>query len=74
MIIRREGGYCYQISEFLKGILLLFGFKVITLEAQTIFPGTIFDPVNDISNHCALLVSIDNNDYLIDVGLGKSSI
>jgi len=70
IVTRRRGGFCYELNGLFAALLRELGFAA-TLHAAQVFsadgvPGPPLD-------HAAVLVRIDEEDWLVDVGFGKFS-
>ncbi len=72
LLIQKEGGACYETSELLFNVLQLIGYDIKRVPA---FPLN-NKPYNPLipSSHNILLVNIDSNLFLIDVGYGINSV
>lgn len=70
VVERRRGGFCYELNSLFASLLTQLGFRV-TLVAAQVFQddGTVGPPFD----HLALLVTLDHEQYLVDVGFGNSS-
>jgi N-hydroxyarylamine O-acetyltransferase len=67
LVTRRRGGWCYEQNGLLGRALLALGFRVTRLSAGVLrqLRGDAF-----MGTHLALLVHLDEGDYLADVGFG----
>lgn len=67
ILVRRRGGFCYELNGAFAGLLQALGYDVTLLEARVYgrdgAPGRRFD-------HLCLLVTVDGERYLTDVGFG----
>ena len=73
IVVRRRGGFCYELNGLFAALLRELGFKVTMLSAEVAkVPGT-FGP--DFA-HMTLLVAVDHEGlaqrWLVDVGFGDS--
>jgi N-hydroxyarylamine O-acetyltransferase len=68
IVVKRRGGYCYELNGLLAWSLRSLGFEVSLLSAQVRRDDGTFGPEFD---HLALLVKLDQ-DYMVDVGFGDS--
>jgi len=70
IVEQRRGGLCYENNSLFHDILKSIGFNVNFIKAE-MFKGL---PLKNDENHMhmALLVYLDNEVYLVDVGNGKS--
>lgn len=67
MVVRRRGGWCYEIHQ-----ILLWALKQIGFEAMLVTAGIYRHEKGDamLGNHTAILVNLDQQTYLADLGLG----
>jgi len=69
IIEKQRGGICYEVNAIFRWLLDALGFQVRMIAAEVFDddgrPGPLFD-------HMALLVDIDGDQYLADVGFGDS--
>ncbi len=65
---QQRGGYCYELNLGFAELLKALGFKLRLLSAQVYQDGE-FGPDFD---HLCLLVELDQQTYLVDVGFGDS--
>jgi N-hydroxyarylamine O-acetyltransferase len=71
IVSRRRGGFCYELNEAFRALLIHLGFTVqriearVWIEAEQTF-GAPFD-------HLALIVSLPEGEFLVDVGFGDSN-
>jgi N-hydroxyarylamine O-acetyltransferase len=68
IVVRRRGGFCYELNGLFAALLGALGFEVKMLSAQVARADGGFSPDFD---HMALLVS-DAGAWLVDVGFGDS--
>ena len=68
IVVRRRGGFCYELNGLFAALLRALGFKVIMLSAQVAYAEGMFGPEFD---HMALLVTLEER-WLVDVGFGDS--
>ncbi|MGH3716365.1 MAG: arylamine N-acetyltransferase family protein [Micromonosporaceae bacterium] len=71
LITRRRGGYCYEMNGALGLLLEAAGFTVTRVKAG-VYRETRGDEV--WGNHLALLVALDGETWLADVGLGDGAL
>lgn len=69
LIDKRRGGYCHETNELLALVLLQLGFKVERLAGRVLVEDNII-PIA----HKLLLVTIDKNKYIADVGFGGNCL
>ncbi len=67
IVARKRGGYCYEVNSFLTMILRAFGFQVHGLLARVRFSMSALRP----RSHQLLLVTVDNEPWIADVGFGS---
>jgi N-hydroxyarylamine O-acetyltransferase len=67
MVVRRRGGWCYEIHQ-----ILLWALKEIGFDAMLVTAGIYRHEKGDtmLGNHTAILVNLDQQTYLADLGLG----
>jgi len=71
VVVRRRGGFCYELNEAFRALLDHLGFQVRRIEARVWKPtaekfGAPFD-------HLALVVSLAEGEFLVDVGFGDNN-
>jgi N-hydroxyarylamine O-acetyltransferase len=71
VVIRRRGGFCYELNEAFGALLTHLGFSLRRIEARVWNDerqqfGAPFD-------HLALIVSLPEGDFLVDVGFGDNN-
>jgi N-hydroxyarylamine O-acetyltransferase len=71
IVERRRGGICYELNGLFARLLTGIGFKVIMVAAEVFREDGTTGPLFD---HMALVVDIDEDQYLADVGFGDSFI
>ncbi|QGH36616.1 acetyltransferase [Gracilibacillus salitolerans] len=69
IVIRKRGGLCYELNGLFNSFLKQIGFDT-HLIAGTIYRG---DQWGESDTHAAILVTIHDERYLIDVGFGGNS-
>ncbi len=62
----RRGGFCYECNTVLHDALVEIGFDIRMVNAQIMNGGPPAPPFD----HMALIVTLDDIDYLVDVGTG----
>jgi N-hydroxyarylamine O-acetyltransferase len=67
IVTRKRGGYCYEVNSFFAMILQAFGFQVHGLLARVRFSMSALRP----RSHQLLLVTLDNQAWIADVGFGS---
>jgi N-hydroxyarylamine O-acetyltransferase len=68
VVMRRRGGFCYELNGLFAALLRALGFDVTMLSAQVFGANESFGPEGD---HMALLVNLEQR-WLVDVGFGDS--
>jgi N-hydroxyarylamine O-acetyltransferase len=68
IVVRRRGGFCYELNGLFASLLRALGFSVQMLSAGVADAEGVFGPEFD---HMTLLVSLPER-YLVDVGFGDS--
>jgi len=69
IVLRKRGGFCYELNGLFYWLLKGLGFNVSIYHATVsrsehwMFP----------HGHCVLLVKLDSNQYIADVGFGEAS-
>jgi N-hydroxyarylamine O-acetyltransferase len=70
IVVRRRGGFCYELNGLFAWLLHQLGYQVTVLSAGVASTGEGFGPEFD---HLTLLVhQLDGTDWLADVGFGDS--
>jgi N-hydroxyarylamine O-acetyltransferase len=67
VVVQRRGGFCYELNSLFNELLVSLGFK------SRIISSRIFDESGALGpeyDHMCVLIEIDNNQYLADVGYG----
>lgn len=67
-----RGGYCFEQNHLLKAVLEQIGFEVKGLAARVVWGRTKNDPAP--FSHMLLLVTLENIQYIVDVGFGSMSL
>ena len=70
IVNRKRGGFCYELNGLFYELLHEIGFTVKMVSAR------VYDGKEDYSpefDHMALIVDIENDNYLVDVGFGEFS-
>jgi len=71
IVTRGRGGWCYEMNALFAAVLEEIGFKV-TRVAGAVMREAMGDIV--LGNHLVLLVSVDGEPWIADVGLGDGSL
>jgi N-hydroxyarylamine O-acetyltransferase len=69
IVVRRRGGFCYELNGLFAALLRTLGFEVAMLSAGVMGAGGNYSPDFD---HMALLVTLGER-WLVDVGFGESA-
>ncbi|WP_246258626.1 arylamine N-acetyltransferase family protein [Kroppenstedtia pulmonis] len=69
VVLNRRGGFCYELNSLFGSLLRKLGFQVTMISGRVSTPSGGFGPEHD---HMALIVCVDDHDYLVDVGFGDS--
>lgn len=67
IVLRRRGGFCYELNGLFFELLSRLGFNVKQVSAQPCDANGVYSPVFD---HMALVVRLGHAEYLVDVGFG----
>lgn len=72
LVTRRRGGWCYEMNGLLHWALVEIGFDAVRLVGGV--PGE--NPVGDshLGSHLVVVVALDGQNWLVDVGLGAGMI
>lgn len=66
MIVRRRGGYCFELNSLFCALLRALGFDAYTVAAYIVTDKDYLPP----PTHCVVLVSLEGEKYFCDVGFG----
>jgi N-hydroxyarylamine O-acetyltransferase len=69
LVTRKRGGFCYELNGLFYHLLFHLGYDCYITSAQMKNEDQTFDP--DFG-HMMIVVTIDDQDYLVDVGFGNS--
>ncbi|MGL1885298.1 MAG: arylamine N-acetyltransferase [Reichenbachiella sp.] len=69
VIIRRRGGFCYELNGLFSELLQSLGYEVKLVSGKVYDSNQVLGPEFD---HAAIIVKIDGKDILVDVGFGDS--
>lgn len=67
IVTRKRGGFCYELNGLFYELLKEIGFTVKMISAKVYSAKTGYSPEFD---HMAIVASIKNDNYLVDVGFG----
>lgn len=70
IVLRKRGGFCYELNKLFYDLLVQLGFDVKIISARVYTNGA-FSPEFD---HMALIVNFANDKYLVDVGFGEFTL
>lgn len=71
IVVRRRGGFCYELNGLFFQLLKEIGFTVKIVSARVYSGNNVYSREFD---HMALIVKINNDDYLVDVGFGEFAL
>ena len=71
IVIKKRGGFCYEINGLFHALLCELGFNAKIISARTSRENGGFA---EEYNHLAIVVTIDETDYLVDAGFGRFAI
>jgi len=69
IVKRKRGGYCFEMNGLFSNVLISMGFNVKRLIARVAFGGGF-----GAHTHEVMMVTINNHEYLCDVGFGNDGI
>ncbi len=67
IVTNKRGGYCYEVNSFFTMVLQAFGFQVQCLLGRVLYGFSDLRP----RSHQLLLVTLDNEPWIADVGFGS---
>ncbi|MBG6130020.1 N-hydroxyarylamine O-acetyltransferase [Aquimarina sp. EL_43] len=70
IVVQKRGGFCYELNGLFYHLLKEIGFEVKMISGRVYNTSKGYGKEYD---HLAIITSIHNNDYLVDVGFGKFS-
>lgn len=70
IVLARRGGFCYELNGLFFELLKSLGFNAWMVSGRVYDPSKGFGPEFD---HMAIVVQIDTDKYLVDVGFGEFS-
>ena len=68
IVQNNRGGFCYELNALFYELLLSLGYKAKRVSARVFKKGEEYGPEFD---HLAIIVKIENQEYLTDVGFGE---
>ena len=72
LIHQHRGGYCFEQNTLFKHVLEIIGFDVLPLAARVIWNAE--QSVTNPRTHMVLLVTVDGDRFLCDVGFGGATL
>jgi len=69
ILLRRRGGFCYELNALFYHLLLALGYDAQLVSARVYHSNERLGPEFD---HMAIIVNLSNDLYLVDVGFGES--
>ncbi len=71
VIIEKRGGFCYELNGLFHQLLLKIGFDALLISARVHTENEEYSPEYD---HLAIVVHLEAQNFLVDVGFGKFSL
>lgn len=71
IVLQKRGGFCYELNGLFYELLKELGFEVLMVSAKVYDHDGVYGQEYD---HMALLVHLDSERYLVDVGFGKFTL
>ena len=71
VVIEKRGGFCYELNGLFHQLLKEIGFNAKLISARVHTKNGEYSPEYD---HLAIIVNLENQDFLVDVGFGKFSL
>lgn len=68
IILRKRGGFCYELNSLFNELLKAFGFETRIISARVHTKDNVYSPEYD---HLAIVVKIGDKEYLSDIGFGE---
>ena len=72
LVHQQRGGYCFEHNLLLSAVLRTIGFKVVDLAARVQW--NLPEEVVTARSHMLLMVEVENNRYIADVGFGGNTL
>lgn len=69
IVVKRRGGYCFELNGFFCGLLQSIGFDAKPCYCRIMF-GPVMGPQDNFIDHRATIVTLDGKRYFCDVGTG----
>ncbi|MEM1340306.1 MAG: arylamine N-acetyltransferase [Bacteroidota bacterium] len=70
IVVQKRGGFCYELNGLFHWLLAAIGFNAKLVSARVYTENDKYSPEYD---HLAILVDLDGQGFLVDVGFGKFS-
>ena len=67
IIVEKRGGFCYELNSLFNELLRAIGFNTFLISAQ-VYSNEVYGKEFD---HIAIIVNLNSETYLVDVGFGK---
>ncbi|MGH1335259.1 MAG: arylamine N-acetyltransferase family protein [Aureispira sp.] len=67
----KRGGFCYELNGLFNQLLNKLGFNSYLISAEVHIKNGDYSPIYD---HLAIIVKIENEEFLVDVGFGKFTL
>lgn len=71
IVIQKRGGFCYELNGLFHNLLKEIGFNAKLISARVHTKDAEYSPEYD---HLAIIVNLENKEFLVDVGFGKFSL
>ena len=71
VVTEKRGGFCYELNGLFHRLLKQIGFNVKLISARVHTKDAEYSPEYD---HLAIIVNLENKEFLVDVGFGKFSL
>jgi N-hydroxyarylamine O-acetyltransferase len=71
IVRRRRGGFCFELNEAFRALLVAVGYRVRRIEARVWIEAA--QHFGDPFDHLALVVTLPEGEYLVDVGFGDNN-
>jgi len=69
LVVRKRGGFCYELNGLFAQLLRQLGYKTRIVSARVYKPEQ--QHYGQEYDHLAIIVTLDQTDYLVDVGFGE---
>lgn len=71
IVVAKRGGFCYELNGLFHRLLEEMGFHAKLISAKVHMQNGEYSPEYD---HLAIITTLENQDFLVDVGFGKFSL